>query len=332
MLGDVAFTYPWLLSLPLLYFVVALWRKIPGDSLAFPATDIFSGVGRSWRVIFRGPVLGAFLFVCLFALGIAAARPIRLNPFANEAQARNIMLALDISRSMSAEDFGSLQGRMSRLDGVKEVVMEFIDARPQDRIGLIVFGQRALVQCPLTRDHALLLRFVEALRVGLAGDGTAIGDGLGLALKRIKDVPGEAKTVVLLTDGVSNAGEVNPIQAARVAKDLGVKVHSIGIGSANPVNIAIPQGIFGRAFQSQVEFDEETLKEIASISGGVYFNADNRERLSQVYQAIDKLEQTDNKDLPQNTIDDLSATWAAIGAAALLCYFLLAKTIFLRVP
>ncbi len=207
------------------------------------------------------------------------------------AKGINIVIALDTSGSMAAVDFHKNGKTLNRLSALKYVVNEFIAKRENDKIGLIVFGKDAFTQCPLTIDHDTLRMFVDRLEIGMAGDSTAIGSALILAIKRLKDVKGKSKVIILVTDGRNNAGTIEPVTAAKLAKEFGIKIYTIGIGSkGNPV--PIPQRtIFGiRKIYVNVDLDDYTLKKIAKISGGVYFNAENFNALEKIIKKIDKLE------------------------------------------
>jgi Ca-activated chloride channel family protein len=267
----------------------------------------------------------------LAAITVAAARPQHVTISTSPYAARNIVLALDISRSMSTDDFQSRSGNISRLEGVKQVVDQFIEARAQDRLGLVVFGSNAYLQSPLTLDHNVLQDLVSRLDVGIAGDGTAMGDGLGLSLKRIQEIEGSSKAVILLTDGVSNAGHVNPLKAAKVAKELGVKVHTIGIGSSSTIS-TVQRGFFTQQLMAQAEFDEATLQQIADITGGVYFNANSIEGLEKVYAQIDKLERSENTEPERRVVEELFMPYASAALLLYLLYVALARTVFLKVP
>lgn len=241
------------------------------------------------------------------------------------------MLAIDISGSMRSRDFKTLLGRTSRLQAVKEVLSRFIADRTKDRLGLVVFGTNAFLQSPLTSDHSFLIDMISRLEVGMAGEDTAIGDGIGLSIKRIEDVPGETKAIILLTDGVNRTGQVSPIKAASVARDLGIKIHTVGIGSEDSA-AGSSQGYFP-FFQTQgMEFDEETLKKIAEITGGIYFNASSLERLQEVYQEIDKLETTEQDDPGTEVRDELFAAALFYALPFYLLLLLLSRTILLKVP
>jgi Ca-activated chloride channel family protein len=220
------------------------------------------------------------------------------------------------------------------MEGVKTVVAEYVRSRKLDRVGLVVFGNSAYLQSPLTSDTLLVERLVEQLQPRMAGDGTAIGDGLGLALKRLKDIEGESKAIILMTDGVNTAGQVNPLKAAEIARDLGIQIHTIGIGSG-PVQLGAqgPIGaIIGGAAGPMVEFDEATLKEIAKATGGIYFNATSLSGFKDVYRKIDELAKTEHDQPQKPLINELFAPWVKLALIALLSSLILRSTILRRLP
>jgi Ca-activated chloride channel family protein len=229
------------------------------------------------------------------------------------------------------------------MEGVKSVVAEYVRSRRGDRIGLVVFGNTSYLQSPLTSDTLLVEKLVMDLQPRMAGDGTAIGDGLGLALKRIKGVEGRSKAIILMTDGVNTAGQVSPIKAAEIAKELGIQIHTIGIGSGS-VQLGtggLGQGGIASFLGAQIanqmggqtaEFDEVTLKEIASLTGGVYFNATSLEGFKDVYKQIDQLNTTENAQPDRPIIHELFAPWVGFGLTCLLISAILQATVFRRVP
>ncbi|MCB0311585.1 MAG: VWA domain-containing protein [Bdellovibrionales bacterium] len=327
-----SFAYPWLLAFPLVCAVIYLLQKKHARAVLIPQVATLRQIPVSLRLILRKPLLGILSTLSILSLSIAAARPQFISNLPQQREARNLMLALDLSRSMRAKDFDSDNGRLTRIDAVRLVVGEFIKARADDRLGITVFGSQAMLLSPLTLDHGLILDLVERLKTGLAGDGTAIGDGLGVSLKRIKDVPGDSKAIILLTDGVSNSGQVNPIKAAKVARDLGIKIHTVGIGSSQPVTIRMPGDLFFQRSFTQVEFDEKTLIEIAKITGGVYFNAQSFEGLKKVYEEIDKLESTESDDIAPQKIEELFVPFALSGLISYLLYLVLSRSILMKLP
>jgi Ca-activated chloride channel family protein len=225
----------------------------------------------------------------------------------------DIMLAVDTSGSMRARDFEVRGQRPDRLEVIKAVISDFIAARPDDRIGMVVFGSEAYTQAPLTLDHDVLQKFLDRVAIGMAGDGTAIGDGLATAVKRLKDAPGKSHVVVLLTDGANNAGRIDPLAAAEAAKALNVRVHTIGVGSEGVVPIVQN----GRVFHIKADIDEKTLTAIAEATGGVYRRAVDTDALVNVYREIDKLEKTRSETPERRRGRDVFGTLLA-GATLLL--------------
>ena len=320
------FSYPLAFVLALGVLLIIFLRKAPRSTIRHPRVAFLKTLNPGLRARVRRAFLGALGVVFLTVLSLGAARPHRVTPIEREREARNIMLTVDLSRSMGFQDFPTSQGDIARIDGLKSVTNEFIDARKEDRIGLVVFGTKAYLQAPLTRDHDLVRQMVERLRVGSAGDSTSIGDGLGVSLKRITEVPAKTKAIILVTDGANNSGSVNPLKAAQVAKDLGVKIHTIGIGSVDPSRLG-PMGIP----MGEPEFDEAALKEIASTTGGVYFNAQNLDGLKNIYHEIDSLEKSSDETPEQESIEELFMPLAWASVVLFLLYATLANTVFQKV-
>jgi Ca-activated chloride channel family protein len=208
----------------------------------------------------------------------------------------DLMLAVDVSGSMRALDLDAdtaLEQRQNRLGVVKHVVDTFVQARPNDQIGLVVFGQEAYTQCPLTLDHGIVSTFLTSLTVGMAGDGTAIGMGLATAVKRLEASKAKSKVVVLLTDGVNNSGEIGPEQAAELAEALGIKVYTIGAGTQGKAPVVVDT-LFGKQVAyEEVHIDEDVLKKVAEKTGGAYFRAEDEKALQAIYKRIDALEKTE---------------------------------------
>jgi Ca-activated chloride channel family protein len=198
---------------------------------------------------------------------------------------------------MQALDFELNGKRHNRLDVVKSVVEEFVSKRPHDRIGMVVFGTEAYTQCPLTLDHGVLLQLMRDVRIGAAGDSTAIGQALGVATKRLKDLAAKSKIVILLTDGVNNAGALTPDLAAEAAASLGVKVYTVGAGTREEAPFPVEDPLWGgeRIVYQQVPIDEDALKRIAATTGGRFFRATDTKELRSIYGTIDALEKTDVK-------------------------------------
>jgi Ca-activated chloride channel family protein len=219
------------------------------------------------------------------------------------------------------------------MEGVKTVVAEYVRSRRQDRIGLVVFGNTAYLQSPLTNDLSLVEKLVQQLQPRMAGDGTAIGDGLGLALKRLRGMEGSSKAIILMTDGVNTAGQVAPLKAAQIARELGIQIHTIGIGTGStPIGGDPFGGVLGAPGQVMVDFDESTLKEIARLTNGVYFNAKSLESFKEIYHQIDRLSQTEQQQPVQPIIHELFAPWATLGLITLLLSLGLQASLFRRIP
>lgn len=234
--------------------------------------------------------------LCLVLLVLAAARPQFYNVSREIRSAGvDIVMSIDTSGSMRALDF-KLDGEpVSRLTAVKKVVSDFIKKREVDRIGLVVFGEEAFTQAPLTLDKGLLLGLVDKMTIGMAGDRTAIGAAVAIGGKRLKDLKAETKILILLTDGRHNAGELTPEQAAEAVRALGVKIYTIGVGGYGPAPFRV-KSLFGtRTVKRNVDLDETTLKQIARIGNGKYFRATDTRGLAEIYDIIDQAEKTEIK-------------------------------------
>ena len=209
----------------------------------------------------------------------------------------DIVLVIDTSGSMRALDLDaherSLSRRRDRLEVAKGVVETFISARPNDRLGLVVFGEEAFTQCPLTLDHGVAATFLDQLEIGMAGDATAIGSAVGVATRRLKDSDAESKVAILLTDGRSNAGALSPLRAAEAASALGVRLYAIGVGARGQAPFVVETGFGPRVVYQDVEIDEETLRRMAELTGGAYYRAEDEDGLEEIYQRIDELEKTE---------------------------------------
>ena len=233
------------------------------------------------------------LFVLIFLI-FSLANLQKIESITNTtAKGINILITLDSSGSMAALDFRRKGKEMTRLDALKSVVNDFINKRLNDKIGLVVFGKEAFTQCPLTIDHETLHFLVNRIELGMAGDSTAIGSAMLLSIKRLKDVKSKSKIIILVTDGRNNSGKVNPITAAKLAKEYGIKIYTIGIGSkGKPVPI-IQRTPFGlRKILVNVDLDDYTLKQIAEITGAKYYNAANFKALKKIINDINKIEKT----------------------------------------
>lgn len=244
----------------------------------------------------------------------------------------DIMLCLDTSGTMQALDFTWKGERQNRLQVVKRVVHDFIQGRANDRIGMVVFGAEAFTQCPLTLDYGVLLSFLERVEVGMAGDTTAIGSALATCVKRLKDLKGKSKVVILLSDGRNNAGSIDPETAAGMAHTFGIKVYTIGVGTEGEVPF-LADTIFGKRYVYQrVDLDEAILKKIASATGGTYFKATNTEALAEIYRQIDRMEKTTIETKEYTEYRELFHPFLLAGLALLLLEVVLTNTRLRRIP
>ena len=277
-----------LLLIPLIYYEI----KSSGRrrSLAFPSLDLFVAAGLEASVWKRyGRLFLRALVLALIVIGMARPQTGRSESWIR-TEGVDIMLVLDTSSSMQAQDFKP----KNRLHAAKAVVKEFISKRKNDRIGLVVFSAQAISQCPLTLDYDVLTDLVDRVDFGMLEDGTAIGVALATACNRLKDSEADSRVVVLLTDGRNNTGMVSPVTAAKVAKSLGIKVYTIGVGTKGLAPVPVRDPLFGqRTVQMEVQLDEETLEEIAAVTEGEYFRATHTEELQQIYDRIDELETTE---------------------------------------
>lgn len=286
------FAWPWVfIILPLPFFIRLLTAVNQREAaLRVPfLDDLEADVAGSQKKTALNQLLLVSLLIWL-GLVTAASRPQWLGePLALPTTGRDLLMAVDISGSMAEEDF-EWQGReVSRLDAVKLVAGEFIEQRIGDRIGLILFGDRAYVQVPLSFDRQTVKHFLYESAVGLAGKATSMGDAIGLSVKRLRERPQESRVMVLLTDGHNTAGEVKPRQAAKMAAQAGIKIYTIGVGGA-PRQI---RGFFGmQTVNPSRDLDEALLKEIATNTGGQYFRAHDTDELKKIYALLDEYEPT----------------------------------------
>jgi Ca-activated chloride channel family protein len=299
------------------------------SSALFPA----AAVPASAALLLR-PMVPAFKYLVLILMIVALARP-QWGTERTEVltEGINIIMALDLSESMAALDFKKNGRVINRLEAVKGVVQDFVAGRSGDRIGMVVFGSHAYTQLPLTRDYNTIVSMLDRLKIGAAGKQTAIGDAIGISLKRLADIESKSNIIILLTDGQSNAGELSPVTAGEIAREKHVKIYTIGVGSRGKAPFLVNDPIFGQRYVYQrVSIDEETLKAIAEKTGGLYFRAENLEGLQEIYDTIDRLEKTEAK---VDIFADYSEIypWLLVPAMVLLfVYVVLRNTRFLVVP
>ncbi len=284
--GNPGFLYL-LLTVPLLVVWYFYRRKRYTADLQVSTTEGFAQVGRNLKFyVYHGLYVLRLLAITL--LVIALARPqTSLSRQDISVEGIDLMIALDVSGSMLAMDF-----KPDRLEAAKDLAIEFIDGRPNDRIGLVIFSGETFTQCPLTTDHAVLKNLFRDIHSGMIDDGTALGDGLATAVNRLRGSKAISKVIILLTDGVNNMGSLDPRSAAEIAKLYGIRIYTIGIGSMGqaPYPVQTPYGM--QTQMMKVEIDETLLMEIANGTDGKYFRATNNAKLRSIYQEIDKMEKS----------------------------------------
>jgi Ca-activated chloride channel family protein len=269
--------------------VVWYWfrNKKSNPTLQVSGLEMYENIPQGFKVWFSH-ILFVLRLLTFLLLIIAIARPQSVSSRQDiHIEGIDIVMALDVSGSMLARDF-----KPDRLEAAKEVAKEFIAKRPNDRVGLVIFSGEAFTQVPLTTDHAMIANLFREVESGMIEDGTAIGDGLATAISRLQDSEAISKVIILLTDGVNNAGSVDPLSAAEISKMFGIRVYTIGVGSRGYAPYPV-QTIYGTQMQQmEVQIDEELLQQIAQQTNGKYFRAENNNKLRQIYNEIDKLEKS----------------------------------------
>lgn len=322
-------TYLYLLLLLIPMIGWYIWKLCKSQaSLQVSSSEAFDAPGAtSWKVYLRH-VPFILRMAAVAVLIIILARPQSTNSWQNTStEGIDIVLAMDISSSMLAQDL-----KPNRLEASKDVAASFINGRPNDNIGLVVFAAESFTQCPLTTDHTVLLNLFKDIQPGIIQDGTAIGLGLANAVSRIKDSQAKSKVIILLTDGVNNAGEIAPVTAAEIAKTFGIRVYSIGVGTQGMAPYPF-QTAFGVQYQDiPVEIDEATLKQVAATTGGQYFRATDNASLKEIYSEIDKMEKTKISVQQYSKKQEEYKNWASLLFALLLVEILLRNTLLRNIP
>ena len=301
-------------------------------TLKISDTRVYKFAPRSWKVILM-PVLFIFRIIAFVLLVIILARPQTRNSWENQTrEGIDIMLAMDISTSMLAEDL-----KPNRMEAAKKVAAEFIIGRPDDNIGLSIFAGEAFTQCPMTTDHTSLLNLLQNVRTDLAArgliqDGTAIGMGLANAVSRLKDSKAKSKVVILLTDGSNNMGDLSPMTSAEIAKSLGIRVYTVGVGTNKVAPYPMPVAGGVQYVNIPVEIDTKTLSEIADITDGDFYRATNNEELMEIYKEIDKLEKSKLNVKKFSKRYEAYQPFALAAVIILLLEILFSITIFKKLP
>jgi len=331
-LDRIDFLNPEFLLLFLVIPAIAAWfffkKEDPHVSLKMPTLAGIAGMSSIRSTLRRYfPLLRVLAFS---ALVIAIARPRQtLKEEDIKAEGIDICLVMDLSSSMLAQDF-----KPDRLEVSKRVAADFVEKREYDRIGLSVFSGEAFTQCPLTTDHRIVKEFLASLRCGILEDGTAIGMGLATAVNRLKESDATSKVVILLTDGVNNAGYIKPLTASEIAREFQVKVYTIGVGSTGDALTPVSRRSDGRYIfgLARVEIDEDLLRQIADMTGGKYFRATSAESLERIYAEIDQLEKTEIEVTTIKRYSEEFHRFALGGLLLLLLELLLRYTVFKTIP
>ncbi len=325
--------YLFLLFLLIPYIIwYLMYRKKTEPTMRMSDTKAYRFAPRSWKVTLM-PLQLILRIVVFVLLIIILARPQTRNSWNNKSvEGIDIMLAMDVSGSMLAEDL-----RPNRIEAAKEVAAEFIAGRPNDNIGLTIFAGEAFTQCPMTTDHASLLNLLQGVRTdmatrGLIEDGTAIGMGLANAVSRLKDSKAKSKVVILLTDGSNNRGDISPMTSAEIAKSLGIRVYTIGVGTNKvaPYPMIVAGGV--QYVNIPVEIDSKTLSEIAAATDGDFYRATNNRELQNIYKEIDKLEKSKLSVKTYSKKYDAYQPFAMVAILLLLLEILLRITVFRKLP
>jgi len=320
----------YLLLLIIIPFYVAwyIWKqKGLQASLKISTLRGFSKAPVSKKIYLRHSLF-VLRVLAIALLIIVLARPQSSNSFRNEiTEGIDIVMALDISGSMQAEDF-----KPNRLEAAKEVAANFVAGRKNDKVGLVIYAGESFTQCPLTTDHRVIQNLFNDITPGMLEDGTAIGMGLATAVQRIKDSETKSKVVILLTDGVNNSGEIAPLTAAEIAKTFDVRVYTVGVGTKGMAPFPV-QTVFGKQYQQmEVQIDEELLQNIADMTGGKYFRATDKNKLKAIYEEIDQMEKT-RIEVREYTKRKEEYHWFAVMAGLfLLLEIFLRNTIFRNLP
>ncbi|MDR0757593.1 MAG: VWA domain-containing protein [Tannerella sp.] len=325
-----AYLYLLLLLIPLIGWYVWKMRKNHA-SIQISSSQAFDAPGTTTLKVYLRHLPFALRTLAIACLIIALARPQSTNSWqSSTTEGIDIMLTLDISASMLAEDL-----KPNRLEAAKNVAASFINGRPTDNIGLVIFAGESFTQCPLTIDHAILLNFFNDINRGMISmltDGTAIGLGLANAVSRIKDSQAKSKVIILLTDGSNNRGEIAPVTAAEIAKTFGIRVYTIGVGKKGeaPYPFQTPNGVIYR--NVPVDIDENTLQQIAATTGGQYFRATDNASLRDIYAEIDRMEKTKINVQEYSKKQEEYKYAALVVFGLLLLEILLRYTLFRKIP
>ena len=326
------FEDPWLLLILLSLPILILRERTIASVINYSSLASLKAVSQHHsKIKAMVPIVLRFIAITLFI--IAFARPQEGHKRTEIlSQGVDIVLAIDTSGSMQALDFKKNETQITRLSVVKDVVAEFVKNREMDRIGMVVFGANAFTQCPLTLDQNILLSFLDKLKIGMAGDATAIGSAIGISARRLKDLKSKSKVIILLTDGRNNSGAISPLQAAEIAKSLGIKVYTIGVGKRGKAPFLV-DSIFGkRLIYQNVDIDEEVLNKISKMTDAKYFRATDLKSLKDIYKQIDLLEKSEVKSIDHSEHKELFHYFLIPGLILLLTEIVFSNSFLRRLP
>lgn len=331
MASDITFAYPFVLWFLLLVPALGYWfwkkRDQVSPNFTYSSLQVFGKAPRTLKEKLANLPSWLRLAAITFFI-VAAARPQSYSSGQNMyTEGIDIAMVLDISGSMLSEDL-----KPNRIEAAKKVIDDFIAGRTNDRIGLVIFSQDAFTQCPLTIDYNVLRNLLKQVHSGMIDDGTAIGNAIANGVNRLKDSKSKSKVMILLTDGVNNAGEIDPITAAQIAQKFGVRIYTVGVGTMGeaPYPFQTPFGI--RYQMIPVEIDENLLQQISNITGGKYFRATNNKKLEEIYNEIDRLEKTRVEVTSYRNAKELFYGWAFTGLFLLFAEVGLSRTYLRKLP
>lgn len=323
--------YLFLLTLLIPAIAWYIWKQSEAQaSLQVSSTSAFQKLPRSWKEYLRHVDFALLCGAAAMTI-VALARPQSSDSWSqSNTEGIDIVLSLDVSNSMHFEDF-----RPDRLEASKEVASQFVAGRPNDNIGLVLFGSESYTMCPMTSDHAVVANMINSVTFDLIdGGSTAIGDGLVTAVNRIRSGQAKSKVIILLTDGSNNSGDVSPKDAAQVAQAMGVRLYTIGVGSKGEFETTVGYDPFGRPVRQKVkaDIDEETLKTMAQFTGGRYFRATNKSSLATIFDEIDKMEKTKMSVREFSRKEEEFLPFALAAIALLLLHVILRNTVLRNIP
>ncbi|TLX78288.1 VWA domain-containing protein [Labilibacter sediminis] len=330
-MNNITFLHPYNFYLLLVLIPMIGWyiwkHKTAHASLQISSTKGFENAPVSWKVYLRHAPI-ALRSLAIIMLVFVLARPQSSNSSQDiTTEGIDIVITLDISSSMEAADF-----KPNRLEAAKDVATQFVSARTDDKIGLVIFAGESFTQCPLTTDKTSLVNLLQDVRTRMFEDGTAIGEGLATSVNRIKDSEAKSKVIILLSDGENTRGEVAPLTAAEIAKTFGIRVYTIGVGSEGtaPFPVETPMGI--QYIDQEVKIDEAMMKEISKITGGQYFRATNKNSLKKIYEEIDQMEKTKIEVREYTKKSEEYLIFALLAAAFILLEVFLKSTVLRNLP